>query len=269
MQAVVRSTRLTPHEAEALWRAWKTRKDQKARDELVLSYGAMVNYLASRKVRELPAHCEVEDLTSCGLLALISAVDRFDPALGATFEQYAWARVSGAIIDELRRQDWASRSVRRMGRRIERARDHLYARTGAWPSEREIAAELDIHVSEVHACADDTARADLMSLNAPARATEDLMSIEIGDTVEALSSDTDPERRVLAGERHAQVKSGVAQLGEREREVLYLVHVQELSGQEIAARFGVTESRVSQLLGSARRKLQRHVEAYDGTRDAA
>ena len=68
-------------------------------DRLVLSYAPMVKYLACRKVRELPAHCELDDLVSCGLLALIGAVDRFDPAKGATFEQYAWTRVSGAIMD--------------------------------------------------------------------------------------------------------------------------------------------------------------------------
>ena len=102
----------------------------RARDRLVLSYAPMVKYLACRKVRELPAHCELDDLVSCGLLALIAAVDRFDPAKGATFEQYAWTRVSGAIMDELRRQDWAPRSLRRNGRAIERAREQWQLRTG-------------------------------------------------------------------------------------------------------------------------------------------
>src|SRR6185437_1627369 len=116
------SSRPTAGTAEALWRAWIQNKDVAARDRLVLSYAPMVKYLACRKVRELPAHCELDDLVSCGLLALIAAVDRFDPAKGATFEQYAWTRVSGAIMDELRRQDWAPRSLRRNGRAIERAR---------------------------------------------------------------------------------------------------------------------------------------------------
>src|SRR5207244_3051421 len=94
------------------------------------------------------------------LLTLLEAVDRFNPALGATFEQYAWTRVSGAIIDELRRQDWASRSVRRLGRKIERARDELYARNGIAPSDQELADALDIDVRELRSGRGETARAD-------------------------------------------------------------------------------------------------------------
>jgi len=97
----------------------------------------------SVKVRELPAHCELDDLVSCGLLALIGAVDRFDPAKGATFEQYAWTRVSGAIMDELRRQDWAPRALRRNGRAIERAKEQWQARTGRVPSDDELARDLE------------------------------------------------------------------------------------------------------------------------------
>src|SRR5215471_10445721 len=198
MQATAaRATRLTPHEAEALWRAWVTKKDSQARDRLVLSYAPMVSYLASRKVRQLPAHCALDDLVSCGLLTLLEAVDRFNPTLGATFEQYAWTRVSGAIIDELRRQDWASRSVRRLGRKIERARDELYARNGASPSDQELADALEIDVAELRTGVGEIERADVMSLNAPARGAEDVLPVEVGDTVEASSRETDPELALL------------------------------------------------------------------------
>jgi RNA polymerase sigma factor for flagellar operon FliA len=263
-------TRLTPSEAEALWRAWSTGNDTNARDKLILSYVPMVSYLASRKVRELPAHCELDDLVSCGLLSLIEAVDRFKPALGATFEQYAWTRVSGAIIDELRRQDWASRSVRRMGRKIERARDELYARNGLMPTDQEVADVLDTDVAAIRNGTAEIERADVMSLNAPAHGTDDILPVEVGDTVEAISVETDPELALLASERFGRVREAVQSLDEREREVLALVHAYELPGAEIAGRFGVTESRVSQVLGSARRKLQAQLEAYDGpNRDAA
>src|SRR5581483_7512381 len=141
MHRTIGKQRLAPHEAEALWRAWSTEKDKRARDRLVLSYSPMVRYLAVRKARELPAHCELDDLVSHGLLALIEAVDRFDPRKGASFEQYAWTRVAGAIMDELRRQDWAPRSVRRTARAIERKRDAFYAREGTLPSDEELARE--------------------------------------------------------------------------------------------------------------------------------
>ena len=134
--------RLTTSEAEGLWRNWKEQRDSRSRDQLVLAYAPMVRYIASRKVRELPAHCELDDLASSGLVALMEAIDRFDPTKGASFEQYAWTRVAGALVDELRKQDWASRSVRREGRRIERARDAYFARFGTMPAEAELAAEL-------------------------------------------------------------------------------------------------------------------------------
>ncbi len=141
--------RLTPAEAEALWRRWHDGRNRRSRDRLVLAYAPMVRYVAGRKARELPSHCELEDLASCGLVALMEAVDRFDPAKGATFEQYAWTRVVGAIADELRRQDWASRSVRRFGRRVDGARDEWIARNGSAPTETDLAGALQMDVSEL------------------------------------------------------------------------------------------------------------------------
>ena len=120
--------RLSPAEAEALWRNWRERRDGSSRDRLILSYAPMVRYIASRKLRELPAHCDLDDLASSGLVALMEAVDRFDPAKGASFEQYAWTRVSGALVDELRRHDWAL-TVGPACRPPDRARPELLLRT--------------------------------------------------------------------------------------------------------------------------------------------
>src|SRR5689334_15460996 len=163
------SERLSPAQAEALWRAWSTRKDSRARDSLVMAYSPMVKYLAGKKVRELPSHCELDDLVSCGMIALIEAVDRFDPRKGASFEQYAWTRVAGAIVDELRRQDWASRSVRRTGRTIERARDAYYAKEGTMPTDEALAGVLQLSVGELRDRLDEVERAVVTSLNAPTR----------------------------------------------------------------------------------------------------
>jgi len=270
MQETGTAHRLTPAHAEALWRRWSERGETAARDQLVLAYSPMVRFLAARKVRELPSHCELDDLVSCGVLALIEAIDRFDPRKGASFEQYAWTRIAGSIVDELRRQDWASRSVRRLGRKIQRARDDLYARNAAAPSDQQLADALGMDVAELRTGVGEIERADVMSLNAPAHGADDVLPVEVGDAVEANSRETDPELALLAGERVARVREAMFQLGEREREVLSLVHVQELPGAEIAKRFGVTESRVSQVLGSARRKLQAQLDEYDDrTQDAA
>ena len=257
------SQRLTTSEAEALWRNWKTRRDTRSRDRLVLAYAPMVRYIASRKLRELPAHCDVDDLASAGLVALLETIDRFDPAKGASFEQYAWTRVAGALIDELRKQDWASRSVRREGRRIERARDSFFARHGILPTEVELAAELGTTVDELRATLEDIDRSDVGSLNAPARGADDAALVEVGETIQAPEGDHEPEAALLGADRSAAVRAAIERLSEREREVLALVHVQELPGAEIGRMLGVSESRVSQILSGIRGKLKHRLDTYD------
>ena len=255
--------RLTASEAEALWRNWKTKRDARSRDRLVVAYAPMVRYIASRKVRELPAHCDLDDLASAGLVALMEAIDRFDPAKGATFEQYAWTRVAGALLDELRKQDWASRSVRREGRRIERARDAFFARNGTMPSEAELAVELGTTVGDLRATLEDIDRSDVASLNAPARGAEDATVTEVGDTIQAPHGDHEPESRLLGADRNSAVRAAIARLSDREREVLALVHVQEVPGAEIGRMLGISESRVSQILAGIRSKLKHQLDTYD------
>lgn len=255
--------RLTASQAEALWRAWKTDGDQEARDRLVLSYAPMVKYLASKKIRELPTHCELDDLVSCGLLAIVAAVDRFDPEKGATFEQYAWMRVTGAIVDELRRLDRVSRSSRGLARSIERTQDAWLVRHGRQPSERELADELHLQVVELRETLGELDRAHVLSLNTPSGRGDDQQT-EIGETIAATTTGDDPEYALLANERTEQFRQAMAALSERERTVLALVHVKNVPGAEVGRMLGVTESRVSQILSSARRKLRVELARFEG-----
>ena len=252
--------RLTGPEAEALWRAWKERGDARARDRLVLAYAPMVKYLASRKARELPAHCELDDLVSCGLVAVVEAVDRFDPAKGATFEQYAWTRVAGSIVDELRRQDRVSRSSRSLARAIDRTQERWLVQNGRHPNEKELAAELKIGIRELRDRSSELDRANVVSLNAPAG---DEQSGEVGETIGADPGPGDPDRALLNREKTDVFKQAMGVLSDRERDVLTLVYVGGLQGAEIGRRLGVTESRVSQILASARTKLRVELAAYE------
>jgi len=254
--------RLTGPEAESLWRAWKQRGDQRARDRLVLAYAPMVKYLASRKARELPAHCELDDLVSCGLVAVVEAVDRFDPTKGATFEQYAWTRVAGSIVDELRRQDRVSRSSRSLARSIDRTQERWLIQNGRQASEKELAAELKIGITELRERTGELDRANVVSLNAPAG---DEQTGEIGETIGAAPGPEDPDRALLNREKTAVFKQAIETLSDREREVLTLVYVGGLQGAEIGRRLGVTESRVSQILAAARTKLRTELAAYEAS----
>ena len=255
--------RPTAVEAERAWRAWTTAGDAEARDRLVLWYSPMVRYLALRKARELPSHVDVEDLVSCGLLALVKAVDRFDPNKGASFEQYAWTRVTGGIMDELRRHDWASRSTRRLARDIETARERWFAVHGTLPGESDLARVLKIDLGELRDGLEELERASVVSLNAPARSSDDGSFVEVGETVAEKPGDHDPEVATLSAERRRVFRSAITSLSEREQRILKLVYVHNMAGADVGQELGVSESRVSQILSSVRSKLRGHIEAYD------
>ncbi len=141
--------RISSEDALALWREYKTTGDLQARNRLVMTYAPLVKYIVFKKVRELPARCEVEDFISCGLEALIASIDRYDPEKGATLEQFAWTRIHGAVLDELRRQDWAPRSLRRWERDIHKAREQFTSLHGRRPTRQELADLLAVSTDEL------------------------------------------------------------------------------------------------------------------------
>src|SRR3954464_14796649 len=152
-------------DAQQLWHEYNRTHDSPLRDRLIMPSAPLVKYIAYRKVRELPASCQVEDFISCGLEALINSIDRYDPAKGATLEQYAWTRIHGAVLDELRRQDWAPRSLRRWERDIARARERFTANHGRQPSIDELAQAMGTSADELRQRQGEISASDVTSLN--------------------------------------------------------------------------------------------------------
>jgi RNA polymerase sigma factor for flagellar operon FliA len=253
-------SRLTSDAAEALWRRWKTDGDTSARDRLVLSYAPMVKYLAMRKIRGAPNHVSLDDLVAAGLLRLVQSVERFDPALGATFEQYAWTRVAGGMIDELRKADWAPRSVRRRQREIEEARGQLALRLGRAPTVTEVADRLGVERSEVEGLLSELEQAEVTSLNAVVRESEE-SSVEVVDTIRGEGHS--PEDAALAQERAVVIRQALTSLNERERLIVQMVFVEGRSARDVAGIIGVSESRVSQVTREIRGKLAGYLDRYD------
>src|ERR1700759_5305726 len=142
MATTERAGRLSADQSLELWREYQRTGDPRLRDRLVLTFAPMVKYIVYKKVRELPARCEVEDFISCGLEALIASIDRYDPDKGATLEQFAWTRIHGAVLDEPPRQDWAPRSLGRWERDIAKARAQFSTLHGRRPNREELAAAL-------------------------------------------------------------------------------------------------------------------------------
>jgi RNA polymerase sigma factor for flagellar operon FliA len=252
--------RLSAEETLALWRAYKQSGDARLRDRLVLTFAPMVKYIVYKKVREIPARCEVEDFISCGLEALIRSIDRYDPDKGATLEQFAWTRIHGAVLDELRRNDWAPRSLRRWDRDISKARDQFVGLYGRPPSNSELGEALGISGKQLRTRQDEIARSHVGSLNALVLSDDDT-TIERIDTLESEDREADPEQSAMRDAAKARFREAFDRLPPRERKVAVLLYVYNLTLREIGEILGVTESRVCQIHGQITKKLREQLNA--------
>jgi RNA polymerase sigma factor FliA len=249
-----RAARAPAAEVLALWREYRRSDDRELRDRLIFMFMPMVRYIVYRKVREVPAQCDVEDFLSCGLEALICSIERYDPDKGATLEQYAWTRIHGAVLDELRRHDWAPRSLRRDERAINEARESFLSIHERHPSRAELADHVGMTTSQLSDRLDQVALAEVGSLNRIVRSDEST-TIERIDTIESLDQDSDP---TVVAERHeakAHFRKAFARLTKQEREVAVLLYVEDRTLRDIGERLGVSESRISQIHTQLRRRL--------------
>src|SRR4051794_39551849 len=176
--------RISHEETLALWRKYKQTGDQQIRNRLVLTFSPLVKYIVYNKIRELPARCEVDDFISCGLEALIASIDRYDPEKGATLEQYAWTRIHGAVLDELRRQDWAPRSLRRWERDIAKARERFSTNHAPHPPTEGRAESRGPTPDELRTRQSEISSSDVTSLNSLVM-SDDETNVERIDTIES------------------------------------------------------------------------------------
>jgi RNA polymerase sigma factor FliA len=242
-------------DTDKLWQRYHETGDRALRDRLVLTFVPLVRHLAYRKVRELPAWCEVDDLVSSGVKGLIGALDRYDPSKGASLEQFVWTRIQGAVIDSLRRLDWAPRSLRRWERDTERAGEAFLREHGRRPTDAELAAKLGVGEDELRAKMRDLATADLTSLDSVTSSGED-DGVALVQTIASLDERADPEAeatRTLARERFRRAFS---HLSERERRVAVMLYTQGRTLSEIGEVIGVSESRVCQIHGELKKRLR-------------
>jgi RNA polymerase sigma factor FliA len=243
-----------------LWRDYKQTGDIRARDRLIFSLAPIVKCIVYRKIREIPAYREVDDFISCGLEALIRSIDRYDPEKGATLEQFAWTRIHGAVIDELRRFDWAPRSLRRLEREYNRARERFTVLHGRAPTKAELCELLALSESQLARLLDDIARSDVGSLNTLVTSEDDSQS-ERMDTLASLDRECDPEHAAMRERAIARFRAAFDELPLRERKVAVLLHVNNLTLRETGEILGVSESRVCQIHGKLKRGLRQRLEA--------
>jgi RNA polymerase sigma factor for flagellar operon FliA len=211
-------------------------------DDLVTSHIQLVGHIVRESMGRLPGHVNRDDLTSAGLAALVQAARSYDESRGVPFTRYAATRVRGAIIDELRGIDWASRSVRRKARELDETRSRLASQLGRTPTEAEVASATGLSVEEISANEDDVARASVMSL-------QGFGDTPIDDVLPTRAPS--PEERVEQQERVGYLVDAVALLPDRLRTVVEGYFFAERPMAEIAEELGVSESRVSQMRAEA------------------
>ena len=212
-------------------------------DALVRDHLPLVGYAVTEIASRIPRHVSRDDLVSAGMLGLLQAARSFDPTRGVEFGPFAKLRIRGALLDELRSRDWASRSVRSTARTVEMAAEQLTARLQRTPTAGEVAAHMGVDLQAIERISADVERATVVNYE----------SVVMGGDADDLlpSSGHTPEQQVLARERCSYLYDAVAVLPERLRLVVVGSFFEDRPLLDIAQELGVTESRVSQMRSEA------------------
>lgn len=241
-------------ETAELWRRYKANRDPLAREELVVAYAALVRYVAGRMAMGLPAHIELDDLESYGLIGLLEAIDRFDPGRGIKFETYAVTRVRGAILDRIRADTWAP-ALRQKAKQLEEAHARLESELGREPTEEELAARLSLTLPDLHRRRTEVAAALIFSLDEGGATGEEGEGLSVADRLEDPRS-PDPEAEAIFAERRDLLANAIEKLTEKERLVITLFYYEGLTATEIAHVMNLSVARISQLHAKAILRLR-------------
>ena len=234
----------------SLWAAFQ-KGDLEARNTLIEEYTPLVKYVAGRVKMIVPSQIEFDDLVSFGIFGLIQAVERFDLKQGIKFSTYAVPRIRGAILDELRAQDWISRSSREKAKRLNQAYYKLEQSLGRAPEDEEIAKDLGLTMEEYHRMTMEANIPELTSLNT-------LIDPESGsELIEIIASENErPETVVYDKEIQRILADAIDRLKEQEKLVLALYYYEELTQMEIAQVLDLSPARVSQIHSRAILRLR-------------
>lgn len=243
---------------DAVWSDYVRRPSPQGRDAIIRHYVSLAKRVVDR-LQITPWGCvSQEDLVSFAVIGLINAVDRFDPSRGIAFEAFAMPRIRGAVIDALRKLDWAPRTVRLDQAKLRKTYAHLEMLLGRLPTDQEVADELGVNLCELDEMLAQVAQGSVLSL-------DDLLEgMNGGAGAEPMSGELRPEQQEERQEARRRLTDAIERLGEREKLVVSLYYFHELTLKEIGKVLGVTEQRVSQLHAKAilqlSHKLVRHSE---------
>jgi RNA polymerase sigma factor for flagellar operon FliA len=211
------------------------------RARAVTEYAPMVKRIARYMLSKLPASVQLDDLVQAGMIGLMEAYSRYEEAQGIQFEAYATQRIRGAMLDELRQNDWLPRATRKTLRDIEAAMHRVQQRVQRAASEREIAAEMGVSLADYQLQLQNSKGYQLLHYDELGDGDDPFLEHNLPDSRE------NPLERLQDKRFRASVVKAIEQLPERDRLLMGLYYEQELNFREIAEVLGVTESRVCQI----------------------
>lgn len=233
-------------------------------DQIIIDkYASLVRFIAEKIAARLPASVELDDLISSGVIGLMDAIKKYNPKMENKFKTYAEFRIRGAILDELRAQDWVPRSVRDKAKKLERAYQRLERELERHPTEDEVARELSLSRDEYHQYLDDVKSVSLVSLEELAQFHNSLDRKNLYNLYQQ-SKSVSPFTALTSKKMKNVILEAINSLPEKQKLVLSLYYYEELNLKEIGQVLAVTESRVSQLHSSAivrlKMKLKKHMK---------
>lgn len=263
--APARDVRTSTKDTPGVWKGVR-RVAPAERDRLLMEQLPEVRYIARHVHERLPQHVPLEDLVNSGVLGLIEAIHKYDPAKKVQLKTYAKFRIRGAILDSLRQLDWSPRALRRKAREIKAAEVRLQAHLGRQATESELASELKIGLGEMQHLRGELHGLDLASPKA------DTLSGDGGDSelCDSLPStpEHDPYDVCLRAEMSRLLTQAVSELPHKQRRVVTLYYDEELTMKAVGAALGVCEGRVSQLHSAAITRLRHRLQELLQSRPA-
>ncbi len=225
----------------------------------------IVDILVGRMVTQVPSFMNKDDMRSAGMLGLIDAANKFDPGKNILFKTFAEYRIRGAILDEMRKLDWFSRSLREKQSNLSRTMTRLERKLGRTPEEEEMALAMEISLEEYQHILGEVSHLGCVSLNETLDNSED--GVSFLDALVDKRSDLSPASQLETKELNKIMASILQELSEKERLVISLYYYEELTQKEIADILEVSEGRISQLHSQALLKLKTKVQIRLGNRE--
>jgi len=243
---------------EPLWKEYKEHGSLVARDKLLAEYTPFVRYTAQRMAINLPNNVQIGDLIGAGVMGLIKAVESFDSNRDIKFETYATHKIRGAILDDLREQDWIPRSIRQKSRMLKNAYVKLEKEFGRTPYDSEVAEHLKLEPTEFEELLCEVAPVTIISLNEVINdggGDAEAREITLIETIEDKNMEN-PLDKLGFEDAKKILAEALLDLPENERHVIALYHYEELTLKEIGVAMNLTEGRVSQIHSKAMLKLK-------------